>query len=190
MIQIFTLLLFFLFPLLYAYDGPITLDFEDIHTTPSPISNIYEASYGITFDSNVGAYSHDDYPFSNEPSPQTVIFSLTSPFQLYKPSGFSDSLAFYYSAKNSSPITIYDSNNNILASTTLPPTPNVPNAWQFVSIPFDGVATRVKFQYITLYDNIQLGNIAVPLLSDNLQYLLILLFAVASLQYMYKKHHV
>jgi len=187
--QLLTLCIFF-FTLLQTDSAAISLNFEGMPTTPTPVTDFYESSYGITFESNVGAYNHTDYEFSNEPSFETIIFSLTSPFHMYKPSGFTDALSFFYSAKNSSPVIIYNAEGTVLASVILPPTLNVPHAWDHIVIPFEGVATRVQFEYITLYDNIQLGAVDVPLFFEGAYLLLALLLFFLSLQYMYKKHHV
>ncbi len=176
----------FFFTLLQTQSSAVLLNFDGIHATPSPVADYYESTYGVTFESNVGAYNHTDHEFSNEPSSQTIIFSLTSPFYMYKPSGFSDALSFFYSAKNSSPIVIYDAEGTVLASVTLPPTPGVPNAWEHIVIPFEGVATRVQFAYITLYDNIQLGAVAVPLFVDAASFLLVLMLFWLSLHYIHK----
>ena len=180
-------LLFLTLP--HAEGMAVSLNFEGMGNTPVPVADFYESTYGITFSSNVGAYNHTDYEFSNEASAPTIVFSLTSPFQMYKPSGFTDALSFFYSAKNHSPIVIYNAEGAVLAATTLPPTPNTPNAWEHIIIPFEGVATRVEFAYITLYDNIQIGAVGVPLGSETAYLLWVLLLFALSLKYMYQPRH-
>ncbi len=182
-----------LFTILEAKYEHILLDFEGINSTPSPVGSFYNAKYGIIFDDHVGAYSHNDYDFSNEPSSETIIFSFST-FSMTKSSGFTGTLSFYYSNNKNTSVTIFDASNNILSSVTIGSTgntdPNAPNSWKHISLSFNGNATHVKFGGDTLYDNIRLGSVDVPALSDALKLLLGLLLAFISIKHLYRKKYV
>ena len=172
----------------------IHLDFEGINDHTS-VSNFYLADYNISFELRAAAYkqSAETVTFSNPPSPETIVYSNTS-FNMMHSSGFSDALSFYYSNNQSTIVTVFDASNNTLASLTIESTgntdPNAPDSWQQIILPFDGVATRVEFGGDTLYDNIHLGTLEIPTLSNSLKLLLALLLAFISIKHLYRKKYV
>ncbi len=172
----------------------ISLNFEGINDHTS-VSDYYLATDDVSFDSQAAAYTKSaaTVTFDNPPSPETIIYS-SSNFNMHKPSGFSGALSFYYSNNTSTTVTIFNASGSPLATpTTIVPTgnpspPAAPNAWQHITIPFSGTATRVEFGGDTLYDDIHLGSVNVPTLSSIFKIFLLLLFAGISIRRLQQRH--
>ena len=190
--KLFTLFLLILMMTLNAKAE--LLDFEGINDHTS-VGDYYLASYDISFDLQAAAYTQSaaTKAFDNPPSPETIIYS-SSTFEMHKPSGFTDSLSFYYSNNTATTVTIFDAFGNPLAPPqTITPTgnptpPAAPDSWQRIIIPFTGTATRVEFGGDTLYDNIYLGSVHVPTLSNIFKIFLLLLFAGISIIRLQQRH--
>ena len=143
-------------------DSDDILDFYNGGTSQQGFSG---TNYGVQFagalsliDSDAGGSGN----FGNEPSPETIMFSLTqSTFVMNVAAGFTTGMSFYYTAAASNPSTtveVYDGLNgtgNLLGSVVVPGQNDGTNCqgdpngyycqWDPASIPFAGTGKSVKF---------------------------------------------
>jgi hypothetical protein len=155
----------------------ITLDFEGIGNL-TPVGNYYNGgggtNYGIYFSDNtlalVDAEAGGSGNFGGEPSPSTAMFFLTGKVsKIFVPGGFNTELSFWYSAiyfPGSGGV--YDENDQLLASFTLPVTPSnggdptgAFSPFYQLGVSFDGKAEYVSFTGVQNqigFDNITFGS--------------------------------
>ncbi len=129
-------------------------------------------NYGITFGADslslISADSGGNGNFSNAPSGDTVLFFLSGPGDVMDVSaGFTTGFSFYYAANGNvgtGSVSVYsgvDGTGDLLATLTLPGTPNPYTEWDAIGVNFDGTAKSVIFSGAANYigfDNITLGS--------------------------------
>jgi hypothetical protein len=172
-----------------AEAATIVLDFEGVGDLAA-VNDFYNGgtdsagnsgtNFGISFsdnslgliDSDAGGFGN----FANEPSPDTILFFLSSdhPATMNVAAGFHTSFSFYYTSVNDpGNVTVYDGldgTGNILAILNLPALggicsgdPHGANCnWMEVGVTFTGIARSVDFggaaDHIG-FDNITLGSL-------------------------------
>jgi hypothetical protein len=128
-------------------------------------------NYGITFGPDslalVASTAGGTGNFANSPSGDTVAFFLSGPGDVMdKASGFNTGFSFYYADQNgfTGSVDVYsglDGTGTLLASLSLPSTPNPYNVFVPVGVTFAGTAESAVFggsaNYIA-FDNITLGS--------------------------------
>jgi hypothetical protein len=157
----------------------VTLDFEGIGNL-AQVGNYYNGgagtNYGIGFtpgslaiiDADAGGTGN----IGNEPSPNTVLFFLTTQAAIMNVSaGFSTGFSFFYSSVNSpGSVDVFDDLNgtgNLLATLVLPALgagPGDPNGqfsnWKAIGVLFGGTAKSVSFggsANFIAFDNVTFG---------------------------------
>ena len=159
----------------------ITLTFEGLQNL-EPIDNYYDGgfggsgsgpgpSYGITFGSQSLAIISNSAGgtgnFTNAPSPHTVAFFLSGPGDVMNVSGgFTTGFSFFYADQVgfTGSVSVYSGpsgTGTLLASLSLPSTPDPYNVWEPVGVAFGGTADLVVFSGAANYigfDNITLGS--------------------------------
>lgn len=127
-------------------------------------------NYGITFGSDslalIEGSAGGSGNFSNPPSGVTVAFFLSGPGDVMDvPAGFDTGFSFYYADQvgftgNVSVYSGLDGTGTLLASLSLPSTPDPYNVWVPMGVAFSGTAESAIFSgsadYIG-FDNITLG---------------------------------
>jgi hypothetical protein len=154
---------------------PLTvLTFEGLGDQAS-IGNYYNGgaggNFGITFGSDslslISYTAGGSGNFTGAPSGVTVAFFLSGPGDVMDVAGgFNTGFSFYYAdqAGFTGSVSVYDGLNgsgNLLASLSLPSTPNPYNVWVPVGVTFAGTAESVVFSGAANYigfDNITLGS--------------------------------
>jgi hypothetical protein len=165
-----------------AAADPIVLDFEGIGNQAA-INNFYNGgtdslgnsgvNYGVQFGSNSLALQEQDPAanFSNEPSPNTIMFFLTGSSVLNYAPGFDTGFSFFFTTVGfAGSVNVYDGLNatgNLLGSINLaalgagPDPANVFSNWGIGSLTFAGTAKSIDFGGTVNqvgYDNITFGS--------------------------------
>lgn len=165
-----------------AAADPIVLDFEGIGNQAA-INNFYNGGtdslgnsgvdYGVQFGSNSLALNEQDPAanFSNEPSPNTIMFFLTGSSVLNYAPGFDTGFSFFFTTVGfAGSVNVYDGLNatgNLLGSINLaalgagPDPANVFSNWGTGSLAFAGTARSIDFGGTVNqvgYDNITFGS--------------------------------
>lgn len=160
----------------------ILLDFEGLGSQAS-INNFYNGgtdsagnsgtNYGIQFGSNALALVEQDPSanFSNEPSPNTIMFFLTGSAVLNYAPGFDTGFSFYYSTVSfPAVVNVYDGLNatgNLIGSINLnalgagPDPLNPFSNWAIGALSFSGLARSIDFGGTVNqvgFDNITFGS--------------------------------
>jgi len=161
---------------------PIVLDFEGIGSQAN-INGFYNGGtdslgnsgvdYGVQFGSNSLALTEQDPSanFSNEPSPNTIMFFLTGSAVLNYAPGFDTGFSFFFTTVSfAGSVNVYDGLNgtgNLLGSISLPALGAGPDAanvfsnWSIGSLSFAGTARSIDFGGTVNqvgYDNITFGS--------------------------------
>ncbi len=131
-----------------------------------PVANYYNGgfggsgsgpgpNYGITFGSDslalISGQAGGSGNFTNAPTMPTIVFFLSGPGALMNvPAGFGTGFSFFYSCQVgfTGSVDVYDDLNgtgNVLASLSLPPTPDPYNVWVPIGVAFAGMAKSVLF---------------------------------------------
>jgi hypothetical protein len=164
-----------------ATADPIVLDFEGLGSQAA-INNFYNGGtdslgnsgvdYGVQFGSNSLALIEQDPSanFSNEPSPNTIMFFLTGSSVLNYAPGFDTGFSFWFTTVSfTGSVNVYDGLNatgNLLGSISLAalgfgPDPSNPfSNWAIGSLAFGGTARSIDFGGTVNqvgYDNITFG---------------------------------
>jgi hypothetical protein len=157
-----------------ASASPIVLTFEGIGDE-QPIGNFYNGgagpNYGIQFGSSslalIEASAGGTGNFSNPPSGVTVAFFLSGPGDVMDvAAGFNTGFSFFYADQVGFTGTVdvfsgLDGTGSLLASLTLPSTPDPYNVWVPIGVSFAGTAQSAVFggsaNFIG-FDNITLGS--------------------------------
>ena len=159
----------------------ITLTFEGLGDN-EPIDNYYNGgfggngsgpgpNYGITFGSDslalIASYAGGSGNFTNPPSGVTVAYFLNGPGDVMDvAAGFTTGFSFYYADQVgfTGSVSVYsglDGGGSLLASLSLPSTPDPYNVFVPIGVTFAGTAESVIFggsaNYIA-FDNITLGS--------------------------------
>lgn len=157
-----------------AHANVIDLTFEGVCNLCA-IGNFYNGggggNYGITFGpDSLGVISYTaggSGNFTNPPSGVTVAFFLSGPGDVMDVAGgFTTGFSFYYADQVgfTGSVTVYDGaggTGNVLASLSLPSTPNPYNVWVPIGVSFSGTAKSVVFSGAANYigfDDITLGS--------------------------------
>ena len=129
-------------------------------------------NYGITFGADslslISEADGGSGNFSNNPSGDTILFFLSGPGDVMDVSaGFTTGFSFYYAANGdvgTGSVSVYsgvDGSGDLLATLTLPGTPDPYNVWNAIGVNFDGTAKSVIFSGAANYigfDDITLGS--------------------------------
>lgn len=160
-----------------SFSDVVVLDFEGI-TNNQSVGNYYNGglgpNYGIIFSDNTLALVDEDAGgngnFGNEPSPSTVMFFLTGyESKMTVTYGFDTGFSFWYSAiNNPGSVGVYDINDALLATLTLPTTysdggdPNGAFSPLIqLGVSFHGTASYVSFSGVQnqiVFDDITFGS--------------------------------
>lgn len=156
----------------------ITLDFEGVGDN-NAVGNFYNGgagtNYGVSFSDNALALVDSDAGgsgnFGGEPSPNTIMFFLTGNDAIMTVAGgFDTGFSFWYSSVYyTGSVSVYDINDNLLASLTLPTTPSDggdPNGtyspFYQLGVGFVGTASYVSFAGVQNqigFDNVTFGSV-------------------------------
>ena len=164
-----------------ASAGTIVLTFEGLQNN-EPIENYYNGgfggngsgpgpNYGITFGSDslalISSAAGGTGNFSGNPSGVTIAYFLSGPGDVMDvAAGFKTGFSFYYADQVgfTGTVSVYsglDGTGTLLASLTLPSTPDPYNVWVPVGVSFAGTAESAIFSGSANYigfDNITLGS--------------------------------
>jgi PEP-CTERM motif len=164
-----------------ASAAPIVLTFEGLQNN-EPIASYYDGglgglgsgpgpNYGITFGSDSLALIEDSAGgtgnFTNPPSGVTVAYFLSGPGDVMDvPAGFTTGFSFFYADQVGFTGTVQvfsglDGTGTLLASLTLPSTPDPYNVWVPVGVSFSGAAESAVFggsANFIAFDDITLGS--------------------------------
>ncbi len=159
----------------------ITLTFEGL-ANGEPINNYYNGgfggsgsgpgpNYGITFSSNslaiISAAAGGSGNFTNAPSGHTIAFFLSGPGDVMNvAAGFSTGFSFFYADQVgfTGSVSVYSGlsgSGTLLATLTLPSTPDPYNVFVPIGVGFLGTAESVVFSgsaNFIGFDNITLGS--------------------------------
>jgi len=156
-----------------AYADPVVLTFEGLGDNEQ-ILDYYNGgaggNYGISFGADslalIESGSGGTGNQTNSPSGVTVAYFLSGPGDVMNvAAGFDTGFSFYYADQVgfTGSVSVYsglDGTGSLLASLSLPSTPNPYNEWVPIGVSFDGMAQSVVFSgaanYIA-FDNITLG---------------------------------
>jgi hypothetical protein len=163
-----------------ASAAPIVLTFEGLADN-EPIASYYAGgfggdgsgpgpNYGITFGSDslalIEGSAGGSGNFTNPPSGVTIAYFLSGPGDVMDvPAGFNTGFSFYYADQVgfTGSVSVYsglDGTGALLASLSLPSTPDPYNVWVPIGVSFSGAAQSVIFSGSANYigfDNITLG---------------------------------
>jgi hypothetical protein len=155
-----------------SFASVVTLTFEGLGDEAS-IGNYYNGgaggNLGIQFGPDSLSLISDTAGgtgnFANAPSGSTIAFFLSGPGDVMNvTAGFDTGFSFYYAGSITGSVGVFsglDGTGTLLASLSLPPTPNPNTVWAPVGITFAGTAQSVVFSGAADYigfDNITLGS--------------------------------
>lgn len=157
----------------------ITLTFEGLQNNEA-VANYYNGgfggngsgpgpNYGITFGSDslalITSAGGGTGNFTNPPSGDTEMYFLSGSGDMMNvAAGFTTGFSFYYNGIEAGVVKVYSGLNDtgtLLASLTLPVTPNAPNVFVPIGVAFAGTAMSVDFSGTANeigFDNITLGS--------------------------------